>query len=115
VSFNDSHDVALMHDPKILEQRAKVTLAGDKALMDPAAPRGAVVEVTMTDGKKVEHFTKYPPGTKENPLNTEAVAVKTRDLIVPVLGAEKSDKLIGQLRNLEKVDDIGKLMPLMRA
>ena len=37
--------------------------------MDPAAPRGAIVEVTMTDGKKVEHFTKYPPGTKENPLS----------------------------------------------
>jgi len=113
VSFNDSHDVALMHDPKILEQRAKVTLAGDKALMDPAAPRGAVVEMTLTDGRKVEHFTKYPPGTKENPLNTEAVEAKTRDLIAPVLGAEKSEKLIEQIRNLEKVDDIGKLRPLM--
>ena len=113
VSFNDSHDVALMHDPRILEQRAKVTLAGDKALMDPAAPRGAVVEMTLTDGRKVEHFTKYPPGTKENPLNTEAVEAKTRDLIAPVLGAEKSEKLIEQIRNLEKVDDIGKLRPLM--
>lgn len=115
VSFNDSHDVALMHDPKILQQRAKVTLAGDKALMDPAAPRGAVVEVTLTDGKKVEHFTKYPPGTKENPLSTEAVAAKTRDLIAPVLGSDRAERLIDQIGNLERLDDVGKLRPLLTA
>jgi 2-methylcitrate dehydratase PrpD len=115
VSFNDSHDVALMHDPKILEQRAKVTLAGDKALMDPAAPRSAVVEVTLSDGKKVEHFTKYPPGTKENPLSTEAVAAKTRDLIAPVLGADRAEKLIEQIGNLERLDDVGQLRPLLTA
>jgi len=106
VSFVDSHDVALMHDPKILEQRAKVTVAGDKTLMDPAAPRGAVVEVTLVDGGKVDHFTKYPPGTKENPLSTEVVSAKARDLMVPVLGRDKSEKLIEQINQLERLDDI---------
>jgi 2-methylcitrate dehydratase PrpD len=95
-----------MHDPKILEQRAKVTVAGDKTLMDPAAPRGAVVEVTLVDGGKVDHFTKYPPGTKENPLSTEAVSAKARDLMVPVLGRDKSEKLIEQINQLERLDDI---------
>ncbi|MGY4290065.1 2-methylcitrate dehydratase PrpD [Bradyrhizobium sp. LM2.7] len=109
VSFNDSHDVALTRDPKILEQRAKVTLAGDKGLMDPAAPRGAVVEVTLADGRKIDHFTKYPPGTKENPLNTEAVSAKARDLILPVLGADKTERLIGQIEKLERLDDIAGL------
>jgi 2-methylcitrate dehydratase PrpD len=113
VSFADSHDQALLHDPKIMEQRAKVTVTPDKALMDPTAPRGAIVEVTMTDGKKVEHFTKYPPGTKENQLSTEAVSAKTRDLITPVLGAKKAEKLIEQINNLEKVSDIRTLRPLM--
>lgn len=109
VSFNDSHDVALTRDPKILEQRAKVTLAGDKGLMDPAAPRGAVVEVTLADGRKIDHFTKYPPGTKENPLNTEAVSAKARDLILPVLGSDKTERLIGQIEKLERLDDIAGL------
>jgi len=112
VSFVDSHDVKLMHDPKIMEQRAKVTVTADKALMDPAAPRGAVVEVTMTDGKKVDHFTKYPPGTKENPLSTEAVSAKVRDLMAPVLGADKANKLIDQINNLEKVASVRSLVPL---
>jgi 2-methylcitrate dehydratase PrpD len=113
VSFVDRDDVALMRDPKILEQRAKITVTPDAALMDPAAPRGAIVEVTMIDGRKVDHFTRFPPGTKENPLSTEAVSAKARDLMAPVLGVEKTEKLIEQINRLETVDDINQLRPLM--
>ena len=115
VSFIDSHDVALMHDPKILEQRAKISLTADQALMDPAAPRGAIVEVTLNDGRKVDHFTRFPPGTKENPLGTEAVAAKARDLMAPVLGSAKTEKLIDQINGLERIDDIRTLRPLFTA
>lgn len=115
VSFVDSHDVTLMHDPVILEQRAKVKLTGEAALMDPVAPRGAIVEVTLTDGKSVSHFTKFPPGTKENPLTTEAVNAKARDLMAPVLGLEKTEKLIERINALERVDDIRGLRPLFTA
>jgi 2-methylcitrate dehydratase PrpD len=115
VSFVDSHDVALMQDPQILEQRAKVTLAADEALMDPAAPRGAIVEVTLSDGKKVDHFTKFPPGTKENPLSTEAVSAKAHDLMAPVLGTEKTEKLITEINRLERVGDLRDLRALYTA
>jgi 2-methylcitrate dehydratase PrpD len=111
----DSHDTSLMRDPQILAQRAKVEVVGDKALVDPAAPRGARVEVTLTDGRKVEHHTKFPPGTKENPLSTERVNAKVRDLIVPVIGAEKADRLIEQVNRLETLDDMRKLRPLLTA
>jgi 2-methylcitrate dehydratase PrpD len=112
VSFVDSHDAALMRDPAIMAQRAKVQLVGDQALMDPEAPRSALVEVTMTDGSKVSHFTKHPPGTKENPLDTEAVNAKTRDLMAPVLGPDKTEKLIERINTIETLDDIRTLRPL---
>ena len=112
IPFADSHDVALMHDPKILDQRAKVSLTGDEKLMDPAAPRGAIVEVTLVDGRKVDHFTRFPPGTRENPLDTEAVSAKARDLMAPVLGSEKTERLIDQVNNLERVDDVRMLRAL---
>jgi hypothetical protein len=115
VSFVNSHDVALMHDPGIMAQTAKVTVAPDQTLMDPAAPRGAIVEVTMNDGKKVDHFTKYPPGTKENPLSTEAVNAKVHDLMAPVLGAGKAQALIERINALEMLDDMRKLRPLITA
>jgi 2-methylcitrate dehydratase PrpD len=113
VSFTDSHDQALMKDPVLMAQRAKVTVQAEASLMDPAAPRGAIVQVTMTAGKVVEHFTKFPPGTKENPLSVEAVSAKTRDLIVPVLGADKAEKLIEAINNLETLQDIRALRPFM--
>jgi 2-methylcitrate dehydratase PrpD len=112
VSFNDSHDVALMRDPTISAQRAKVTVVSDAALMDPAAPRGAIVEVTLNDGRKVDHFTQFPPGTKENPLDTAAISDKARDLMAPVLGADKTEKLIRLINNLETLDNIRQLRPL---
>ena len=58
-------------------------------------------------------FTKFPPGTKENPLSVEAVSAKTRDLIAPVLGAEKADRLIQAINSLETRPDIRALRPFM--
>jgi 2-methylcitrate dehydratase PrpD len=115
VSFRDSHDVALMHDPAIVAQRAKVTLQPDPSLMDPAAPRGAKVEVTLMDGRTVEHVTRFPPGTKENPLSTEAVNAKARDLMTPVIGASKTGKLIEMINHLETLKDVRMLRPLVTA
>lgn len=112
VAFADSHDQALMRDPAILRERAKVELVADPALMDPQAPRGSIVEVTMADGQTVRHVTKYPPGTKENPLTTEAVSAKARDLMAPVLGTDKADTLIARLVTLETLADMRELAPL---
>jgi 2-methylcitrate dehydratase PrpD len=113
ISFADSNDATLMHDPNVLQQRAKVTVIADPALADPAAPRGAIVEVTMTNGQLVSHHTKYPPGTKENPLSTVEVNEKARELMAPVLGAEKTERLITEINNLENLRDIRDLRPLI--
>jgi len=113
VSFRDSHDVALMHDPAIVAQRAKVTVQPDPSLMVPAAPRGAKVEITLMDGRTVDHLTRFPPGTKENPLSTEAVNAKARDLMTPVLGASKTGKLIEMINHLETLKNVRMLRPLI--
>jgi len=73
------------------------------------------LHVALTDGRKVDHFTKFPPGTKENPLDTEAMSAKVRDLMTPVLGADKTNKLIDQINNLERVDDVRALRALFTA
>ena len=112
VSFHDSHDAALPRDPVMRAQGQKVTVVADAALMDPAAPRGAIVNVTTTDGRKLSHHTKYPPGTKENPLSVAGVSAKVRDLMAPVLGGEKTEKLIASLSRLESIDKIDQLRPL---
>ncbi len=115
VSFVDSHDVGLMRDPTIRQQLAKITIQADQSLMDPAAPRGAIVDVTTADGKTVSHHTKYPPGTKENPLSTEGVNAKARDLMAPVLGGSRTDQLIDAINRLETLPDIRAIIPLLTA
>jgi 2-methylcitrate dehydratase PrpD len=115
VSFDDSHDAALMKAPEILAIRERTTLTGDAALVDPAAPRGAIVELTLADGRRVEHHTRFPPGTKENPLTDAAVNAKARDLMAPVLGDRNTERLIRELNALETVDDVRGLRPLWAA
>src|SRR5262249_57277938 len=103
VSFEDSHSYERMADPKVLAAKARVQLIADKALMDPTAPRSGRVEVTLRNGQTVSHFTRHPPGTKENPLNTERVNEKARSLMAPVLGAERTEEVIRRIHPLEKL------------
>jgi 2-methylcitrate dehydratase PrpD len=112
VSFVDSHDVSLMHDPRIVEQRSKITVVADEKLNDPAAPRGGIVNVVTVDGRTLSHYTRFPPGTKENPLTMEQVNEKARDLMSPVLGRDKTERLITSINQLEQVSSIAALRPL---
>jgi len=115
VSFEDSHSHERMADPQIRAVKERVRLVADRALMDPSAPRSAHVEVTLRDGRKVTHFTRHAPGTKENPLDTADVNAKVRDLMEPVLGAQRTEALIEQINSLEGLGDVRKLRALLTA
>jgi 2-methylcitrate dehydratase PrpD len=95
----------------VLAAKARVQLIADPKLMDPAAPRSGLVEVTLRDGRTVSHFTRHAPGTKENPMNTESVNAKARLLMAPVLGAEKTETLIRRVNALEALKDVRELRP----
>ena len=110
VSFANAHSREHMAAPQIRAIMERVKVIGDPKLNDPAAPRGALVEVVLKDGRTVSEHTRFPPGTRENPLNTEAVNAKARDLMVPVLGTERTEKAIRQLNGLEQVNDVADLV-----
>jgi 2-methylcitrate dehydratase PrpD len=113
VSFEDSHSYERMKDPKVLAAKERVQLIADPALMDPAAPRSGLVEVTLRNGHTISHFTRHPPGTKENPLSTERVNEKARSLMSPVLGAERTEKVIRRVNALEELNDVRELRPFL--
>jgi 2-methylcitrate dehydratase PrpD len=113
VSFADSHSYERMADPKVLAAKERVQLIADPALMDPAAPRSGLVEVTLRDGRTVSHFTRHAPGTKENPLDTDSVNAKARLLMEPVLGAERTEEIIRRVNALEEMDDARELRPFL--
>jgi 2-methylcitrate dehydratase PrpD len=113
VSFEMSHSRERMDDPAVKAVRSRVELIADKSLMDPAAPRSGRVEVTMRDGRTVNHFTRHAPGTKENPLDATRVNDKVRDLMTPVLGARQAETVIDRVNALEDVRDVSELVRLM--
>jgi 2-methylcitrate dehydratase PrpD len=109
VSFEDSHSYEQMKDSKIRAVKDRVQLIADPALMDPEAPRSGRVEVTLTDGRVITHFTKHAPGTKENPLDTESVNAKARLLMEPVLGGAKTEEIIRRVNAAESLGDVREL------
>jgi 2-methylcitrate dehydratase PrpD len=110
VSFANSHSREHMAAPQIRAVMERVKVIGDPKLNDPAAPRAGMVEVVLKDGSTVSKLTRFPPGTKENPLDTETVNAKARDLMGPVLGAERSEAAIRQLNRLEQASDVADLV-----
>jgi 2-methylcitrate dehydratase PrpD len=113
VSFEMSHSRERMDDPAVKAVRSRVQLIADRSLMDPAAPRSGLVEVTLRDGRTVRHFTRHAPGTKENPLDADRVNEKARDLMAPVLGAPAAAAVIDRVNRLEDVSDVRELIALM--
>jgi 2-methylcitrate dehydratase PrpD len=113
VSFEDSHSFEMMKDPKVRAAKERVQLIADPKLMDPAAPRSGLVEVTLRDGRTVSHFTRHAPGTKENPMDTEAVNAKARQLMEPMLGAQQSSEVIRRVNALEGLKNVRELGALL--
>jgi 2-methylcitrate dehydratase PrpD len=110
VSFANSHSREHMADPQIRAVMQRVQVVGDRKLTDPAAPRSGLVEVTLRDGRTVSHFTRFPPGTKENPVDTEGMNAKARDLMAPVLGAKRTEEIIQRMNALEEVSNVREIM-----
>jgi 2-methylcitrate dehydratase PrpD len=110
VSFANAHSREHMSDPQIRAAMERIKVIGDPKLNDPAAPRGGLVEVVLKDGRTVSRHTRFPPGTKENPLDTETLNGKARDLMVPVLGRERTEAAIQELNRLEQVHDVHDLV-----
>jgi 2-methylcitrate dehydratase PrpD len=113
-SFQAAHDKARMQDPSILKQRAKIQLVPDAELEHQLPARVAIVEVTLTDGSKLTETVKAVRGTAENPMPREEVIAKARDLMTPILGAERCGKLIDTTMNLEKLKSVRELRPLLQ-
>jgi 2-methylcitrate dehydratase PrpD len=110
VSFDNSHSREHMASAPIRAVMDRVKVVGDPKHNDPAAPRGAIVEVTLADGRTLSKHTRFPPGTKENPLDTESVNAKARDLMAPVLGAKRAEAVILEFNRLDQVSDVGQLV-----
>ncbi|HTC34622.1 MAG TPA: MmgE/PrpD family protein, partial [Bryobacteraceae bacterium] len=113
-SFKAAHDKPRMQDAAVLKQRAKVQLVLDAELERQLPARVAIVEVALVDGTRLTETVKAVRGTAENPMPREEVIAKCRDLMTPVLGADRCSKLIDTTLNIESLKSIRALRPLLQ-
>jgi len=114
LSFKAAHDEARMHDPAVVRQKSKIKVIADESLERLLPKRVAIVEVVFNDGTIITERNDTVRGSPENPMSSEEVVTKARDLIAPVLGNERSAALVEKIFALEDVKDITRLRPLFQ-
>jgi len=113
-TFAAAHDKPRMKDPTVLRVRGKVELIPDEELEKQYPKRETIVEVTLNDGSKLTERVDAVRGTAENPMTREEVVAKSGDLMTPILGADKSAKLIAKVLDLESVKNVREFRPLLQ-
>jgi 2-methylcitrate dehydratase PrpD len=114
VSFHAAHDKSRMQDAAILRERAKVDLVRDGELVQFLPVRVTVVEIELADGTRLSERVSAVRGTPRNPMSRTEVMEKARDLTAPILGREKSERLIDAVYAIEAVTDIRNLRRLLQ-
>ena len=82
-------DDAIVARADLIALRARID-----AVIDDTIDKAAVdVTVTLKDSRKIHVFVKNAIGSLERPMSMAQLDAKFDGLVVPVLGAEKSDAL----------------------
>jgi 2-methylcitrate dehydratase PrpD len=114
VTFDSVHDAARMEDPAVLAIRRRITLIPNPELSVAVPARQAIVEVETGRGL-LRHHAKAVRGTPDNPMTHEEVATKAIDLVAPVIGRERAQRLLSTIERLEELGSVRQLRELLEA
>ena len=112
ITFASAHDERRVNDPAVLKMRKRIELKGSAALGRTKTTQ-AIVEILTRSGQRLRHHTKAVLGTAANPMSRDDVATKSRDLLIPVIGKARAERLIDTVWAIETVTDVRKLRPLL--
>jgi 2-methylcitrate dehydratase PrpD len=113
LTFASSHDKARMSDPDVLAMRDRIEAIPSAELTAARPARQAIIEVDTKDGRTLSRRTRAVLGTPDNPMTAGQVEAKALDLVAPLLGERRAEDLIEAVRNIEAIDDIRDLRPLL--
>ena len=109
VTFKSAHDFARMKDRKVLAVRKRIEAVGDPSLTDAQRRWRAIIDITLKDGRRLNHQTMAAKGSFENPLTPQEENEKALDLIAPILGKQRSYALLAALWDFEKISNVRSL------
>ena len=100
-------------DRRLRAQMAKVKVVAN-AEFEQAFPAKQCTRVTITtnDGRTFTHAMDYPKGDPRDPMTLEELQVKFDALASPIMSDKRRTQLRETIFDLDKLDDVGKLMTL---
>ncbi|MGU3663888.1 MmgE/PrpD family protein [Methylobacterium sp. A49B] len=113
-SFQAAHDSDRMADPTVLRLRAKVRLIPSDELERLEPARAAIVDIALNDGTVLSDKVLAVRGTADNPMPRAEVVTKCRDLMAPILGADRTSRLIDAVLAIETVGTMRDVAGLLR-
>jgi 2-methylcitrate dehydratase PrpD len=105
MTFKAAHDYKRANDPRVRKMRERIQAIADPGIPAPVRGWRCIMEVTLKDGRKLTHQTMAAKGSPDNPLNRDEVAEKALDLMGPVIGKARGQKLIATLYDIGRVKD----------
>ena len=115
LTFASAHDYARMQDPAVLALRRRIDVVPSAELTAAVPARQAIVAIETADGRSLRQRTYAVRGTPDNPMKRTEVETKARDLMVPIIGPERAEKLIDAVASLETLRAVTDLRSLLQA
>lgn len=110
----DEFSQEAMEDPEIQMLMKKITVHIDPQLNEEfkKQPERWSVRVILKDrsGNTYEQFVEYPKGDPPNPLTWAEGVEKFLNLVVPVYGREKGEKLVSLIEKMDQWDNLRKTL-----
>lgn len=109
------YDSAALRDPEVLALADRVDLERDEeceALFWSERRYAAVVEVTTREGRRLRARRDWARGGREVPLSDDEMSRKFLDLARPGLPAGRAERLLADLRAIDRCPDV---RPVARA
>ena len=105
----------ILKDPEILELAGKVAWELDpkaEALYPKAYP--ATLIATLKDGRTFESHVDYPKGDPEDPASLEEIIDKFNMLTEKYFNKQRRNKIVEEIKKIEKMENVAKLGDLLR-
>ncbi len=100
-----------LRDPRVRELADKIFVEPDPKLDEFVSPGSA--EIITKKGKKYNCKVLRPKGHPMNPMTDADVEEKFRSMAGKFMGEKQIRQIIDTIYNLEKLDDIGKLLKML--
>lgn len=111
-ALQDYLDPRCWTDPALLAVAVKVHPHA-VSLEKGATQLGAIVTVTLRDGRSFEHFQRDMPGSPGAPATDDQLLAKFRSLVDGMLDGERAGRLVAAVDDIESLPDVSMLTGLM--